>query len=608
MNNKNAHTFHIPVMGLGYTIDSPIKVAHLGISSVMSILEHNLLEKMRMHYSKVFNKPYEPISPKDEDFRAKRVMMYLNLVDEIVREKFEKLKNSIAEKSNELELYFDLLPSFSELKKQFEEKIKNNEHIKEIKKWLDANLKPGSIDVNIMTKLDSANFVGNEQLPIEHNNAHAAIRGFAKSNLNSSIILSAGLNPRLFSYMENFNDFYPDSDGNFRKKIVIKVSDFRSALIQGKFFAKKGLWVSEYRIESGLNCGGHAFPTDGFLLGPILEEFKIKRTELFETIYSIYKNSLVAKGKILPDNFPEMKITAQGGVGTSAEHNFLIKNYNVDSVGWGSPFLLVPEATTVDDTTMKLLSDATEDDLYLSNASPLGILFNNIKGSSKNIERIELAQSGKPGSACPKKFLQFNNEYGKPLCTASSKFINLKLNELKNENLPEAEYLKRYNKIIEKECLCNGLASSALLVNNLDIKMEGPAVSICPGPNIAYFSGRFSLKEMVDHIYGRINILNTSNRPNMFVKELKMYVEYLIKKIEETNFPFTDEQVKDFRIFISNLYDGIEYYKNLFSQNRKAFEDSFDKAMADIHKYENQLREYVSSCKFNNIFSPAFSA
>ena len=298
MNNKNAHTFHIPVMGLGFTIDTPIKVAHLGIASVMSILEHNLVEKIRMHYCKVFNKPYEPITSKEDDFRAKRVMLYLNLVDEIVREKFEKLKNSIAEKSDELELYFDLLPSFSDLKKQFEEKLKNNEHVKEIKKWLDANLKPGSIDVNIMTKLDSANFIGNEQLPIEHNNAHAAIRGFAKSNLNSSIILSAGLNPRLYSYMENFEDFYPDAESNFRKKIVIKVSDFRSALIQGKFFAKKGLWVSEYRVESGLNCGGHAFPTDGYLLGQFWKNLKSSGRICLKQYIRFSKRRLLQKEKL----------------------------------------------------------------------------------------------------------------------------------------------------------------------------------------------------------------------------------------------------------------------------------------------------------------------
>ena len=72
------------------------------------------------------------------------------------------------------------------------------------------------------------------------------------------------MNPRLYSYIENFEDFFPTKNGIIKKKIILKVSDYRSALIQGKFLAKKGLWVSEYRIESGLNCGGHAFASDGF--------------------------------------------------------------------------------------------------------------------------------------------------------------------------------------------------------------------------------------------------------------------------------------------------------------------------------------------------------
>ena len=98
-----------------------------------------------------------------------------------------------------------------------------------------------------------------------------------KVTLNSSVVLSAGMNTKLYSYFESFSDFFPDENGKLKKKIILKVSDFRSALIQGKFLAKKGLWVSEYRIESGLNCGGHAFATDGYLIGPILEEFKTSR-------------------------------------------------------------------------------------------------------------------------------------------------------------------------------------------------------------------------------------------------------------------------------------------------------------------------------------------
>ena len=45
MNKNNAHTFHIPVMGLAYTIDSPIRVAHYGISSVVSITDDEVIEK-----------------------------------------------------------------------------------------------------------------------------------------------------------------------------------------------------------------------------------------------------------------------------------------------------------------------------------------------------------------------------------------------------------------------------------------------------------------------------------------------------------------------------------------------------------------------------------
>ena len=50
MKYFNSHTFHIPVMGIGFTIDTPIKVAHLGISSVISLVDDILIEKIRKHY------------------------------------------------------------------------------------------------------------------------------------------------------------------------------------------------------------------------------------------------------------------------------------------------------------------------------------------------------------------------------------------------------------------------------------------------------------------------------------------------------------------------------------------------------------------------------
>ena len=124
----------------------------------------------------------------------------------------------------------------------------------------------------------------------------------------------------------DFDDFYPSTDGKIKKKIVLKVSDYRSAIIQGKFLAKKGLWVSEYRIESGLNCGGHAFATDGLLMGPILSEFRENRNNLVDETFDILTAALTKLNKKVPVQKLPIKITAQGGVGTSDEQDFLINH------------------------------------------------------------------------------------------------------------------------------------------------------------------------------------------------------------------------------------------------------------------------------------------
>jgi hypothetical protein len=386
MKPKTTHTFHIPVMGLAYTIDSPIRVAQYGVSSVISITDDELIEKMSAFYSKKFSLPYQEITQKFHDYRAERITHYLNLVDRIVKEKFENFKNELTESRTSLEQYIAILPNKSDLKKGLQHFIDEGVIVKEtIKTFLEEHLTSGEIDVNIMTKVDKDNFNKNIQLPVEFNDAHAALRGFANSNLSSSVVLSAGMNPRLYSYFENFKDFFPDVNSNLKKKIILKVSDFRSAMIQGNFLAKKGLWVSEYRIESGLNCGGHAFATDGFLLGPILEEFKVKKEQLIASAHELLVKALGQKELEIPEKPMGLKITAQGGIGTAEEHDFLLNHYQVDAIGWGSPFLLVPEATSVDKETRTLLANAKEDDFYLSTISPLGIPFNSVKGTTNEI-------------------------------------------------------------------------------------------------------------------------------------------------------------------------------------------------------------------------------
>ena len=582
----NPHSFHIPVMGLAFTIDSPIKVAKYGISSVISIVDDILIEKMNEYYSTKFEIPFKAISTKVEDYRAKRITSYLNTVDTIVKHKFENLKKGFEEKSSDFEKYMEMLPDFSELKQSFIETIQNNTLREDISNWIHSNLKPGNIDVNIMTKLDKPNYSKNELLPSEFNDAHAALRGFANSNLESSVVLSAGMNPRLYSYFENFNDFFPDENNFLKKKIILKVSDYRSALIQGKFLAKKGLWVSEYRIESGLNCGGHAFASDGYLMGPILEEFKQNKDTLIEEINNILVDALKNKGKHVPDTILNLDITVQGGVGTSEEHEFLIDNYNVNSVGWGTPFLLVPEASTVDSKTIETLKIAKEKDLYLSNISPLGVPFNSLRGNSNEIHKNKRIDDNKAGSSCPKKFLASNKDYSeRVICTASKKYQTIKLNELKEDNLTSSEYLNKASQITDKACLCEGLANAAYIDYNLEQKGEDQGVAICPGPNMAYFSKELSLKEMVNHIYGKTNVIASENRPHMFIKELTMYVDYFSNKVEELKDSLTKKNEKYLTSFKYNLNDGIEYYHHLFSD----FELNKENLLQDLEHLKNRL-------------------
>ena len=602
--NNYGHNFHIPVMGLGFTIDSPLKVSQFGIDSVISIVNDVLLENMRKMYCEKFKIPYQEITDKIEDFRAKRVTSYLNLMQDLCEKKFTELKNTAVEKGNDIKEYLNNLPNADELLEDFNNlKSKGGANFKEIKQWIHKNVSMGSIDVNIMTKLDKENFANGEKLSSEFNDAHAALRGFAESNLSSSLILSAGMNPRLYGYLENFDDFYPNNNGEIKKKIVLKVSDYRSALIQGKFLAKKGLWVSEYRIESGLNCGGHAFATEGFLMGPILKEFKENREELRTTVYDILVSNLKSKDRTIPNSVLPLNIAAQGGVGTAEEHQFLIDQFDVNSVGWGSPFLLVPEATTVDNETLDLLSNAEEDDLYLSDISPLGVPFNNLRGNTKDIAKENLIRKGRPGSQCPDGYLSSNREFTeKSICTASRQYQRIKIKELDSEDLSAEEYKSKLDKITVKSCLCVGLSAPALTVNKIEHKYSDK-VSICPGPNMAYFSKKSSLKEMIDHIYGRGNVMSRNDRPNMFIKEMDLYLDYLNTKIEEARDAMTKKQEKYLTTFAMNLKEGINYYNNLFSTLKNTFENT----KSDILYELNMNREILENLQLEieNLLVPA---
>ena len=575
-----SHTFHIPVMGTAFTADSALKVAHYGINTVIALADDVLLERLRKYYSGLNNFSYEEIKNNTKDYRADRITSYLNMVNKIASAKFEEFTTTTKDKFEEVKKYFAMLPDTSEVKKEFNKLIENSFSFEDLSVWLKDNLSIGSIDVNIMTKVDKTNYFKKEELPSEYNDAHAGLRGYANSDLSSSVIFSAGMNPRLYGYIAQFDDFFPDENGYIKKKIILKVSDYRSAIIQGKFLAKKGLWISEYRIESGLNCGGHAFATDGYLMGPILAEFRDRRQELVDELYAVCSPALEAKGRTVPNDTLAITITAQGGVATAEEHNFLIDHYKLDTVGWGTPFLLVPEATTVDPATRKQLQDAKEKDLYLSNVSPLGVPFNNLRNSTKDVEKFNKIEEGKPGSPCPRKFLALSNEYGtEGVCTASRLFQKNKIDE---QGISD--------QITDKACLCMGLAATAVINYGVETR-ESKGVSICPGPNMAYFDQELTLQDMSHHIYNGDEGIVRADRPNMFVNELGMYLTYLSEKIEEHKNDWGKKSGRYLNAFTSNMNEGITYYQGMFNSVGATFNGVKDAAYQSLNDAVESMKK-----------------
>ncbi|MEO8950329.1 MAG: hypothetical protein ABI308_18075, partial [Mucilaginibacter sp.] len=131
---------------------------------------------------------------------------------------------------------------------------------------------------------------------------------------------------------------------------------------------------------------------------------------------------------------------------------------------------------------------------------------------------------------------------------------------------------------------CEGLATSVYQKYNMLQPKENKAVAICPGPNTAYFSGIFSLDEMVKHIYGKLNLLSGTQRPNMFINELDLYIDYLKKDIENHFKDLSDKKAKYLSKFKDQLQNGITYYKELIPRIN-------DQTEAYVNKMYEQLAE-----------------
>jgi len=218
-------------------------------------------------------------------------------------------------------------------------------------------------------------------------------------------------------------------------------------------------------------------------------------------------------------------------------------------------------------------------------------------------QKLARIKDGKPGSPCPKGHLVTNTEFTKkPICTASKTYQRRKLEQLDGLGLDTAEHERQVDRVVRKVCLCEDLAAGALLLNDID-NSRPRATAVCPGPNLAYFSKISTLSEMVSHIYGRINLLNDTKRSNMFLNELKMYIEYLGKEITKVVPTPTPREIKYLQKFRQNLIDGIEYYKGLIP---KIMEESIkvrETMKSDLSDLIEDLDTLVHS--YQPIFTPA---
>ena len=537
------HKIHIPVMGICYTADTPVRVAHFGITSVISLVDDGLLEEYRIAYAERLG--LDLGSP--QTTRIGRIRSYLDFVAGEVERKFTRLCAERIDGGSDKDLYFLMLPFNSRLRVEYDGVFaKTGLSRIAAEAALTEKMQPGEIQANIMVGLN------------HDEAAFDAVRGFAASKVKGALVLSAGVNLAVFEEIAKCKDFYRTRDKAPSKKIILKVSDYRSALVQGRYLAKKGLEVYEYRIESGVNCGGHAFFESGKLLLDVVREFVEKRRELFETT-----RGMIEKTGNVPPSAPA-RITAQGGLCTPEDIE-TVMSLGIDGVGVGTPFLLVPQATSMDKATRRMLAAAAPKDVYVSHASPLGIPFVNLRTSTaaelcrKKVEEFfasETEKSGaselKPGFPCRQHYLcQKVPGFDHPVCRASREYVMPRLAEIDKLEKEElctrksivscgncSEIRKKYDALrretLERECICRFLGNAgreelreknpslyyqpecvAVARGSQPARVREP-VTICPNSDIGYFDREYTLFEMMRHLYGTGPRLTPKDKPSAF--------------------------------------------------------------------------------------------
>lgn len=119
-----------------------------------------------------------------------------------------------------------------------------------------------------------------------------------------------------------------------------------------------------------------------------------------------------------------------------------------------------------------------------------------------------------------------------------------------------------------------------------------------PWAELGLFFKKMSLEEMVNHIYGRSNVIDRLDRPNFIVKELNLYIDHLKSKIEEAIILNAANSIKSLIGFSTHLLEGIQYYENLlqnqlelFKEGRELIYAAFELSKEKIKTLQMELME-----------------
>ena len=87
---------------------------------------------------------------------------------------------------------------------------------------------------------------------------------------------------------------------------------------------------------------------------------------------------------------------------------------------------------------------------------------------------------------------------------------------------------------------------------------------------------------------GNASVLTVTDRPNLFVKELKMYLDYLKNEIKDVTEEINLGQIKKWNSFKNNLLLGIGYYEDLFLAS-PFFESTKKEILRQFDIYKSEL-------------------